>query len=119
MQKRSKSMKFLKSYLLLLILFPVFSYSEPMECKIGPIEKEFGGTKWIVYACSDQESIVVVSAPGNPAMPFLFSVSLKGGEYVVTGEGNGDRAFSNLAYDAISRLTKEQIQAMLDQAINS
>lgn len=111
-------MKFFKYCLLLLVLFPVFSYSDPMECNVGPIEKEFGGTKWVVYACSGQESMLVVSAPGNPAMPFFFSVFLEGGEYIVTGEGNGDRASSYLAYDAISKLTKEQIRAILDQAIN-
>jgi hypothetical protein len=43
-----------------------------LSCRIGPIEKTYGGTKWNVYGCDDKKSLLVVTAADNPAMPFYF-----------------------------------------------
>lgn len=90
-----------------------------MECKTGPLSKSFGGNDWLVYACSDDKSIVVVSASGNPAMPFYFSISPKDGSYVVHGEGKGDKSASSEANKELGKLTKEQIEQLIADAKNA
>ena len=87
-----------------------------MECKVGPVEMDLGGYKWLVYACSDEKSIIAVSAPGNPAMPFFFSLSLKNGNYAVHGEGNGDRAASKPAYEELIKLKKKDVENIIAKA---
>lgn len=119
MQPRNYAhMKFRNLILLLMVLFPAISFADPMECKIGPLNMDFGGNKWLVYACSDGKSIVAVSAPGNPAMPFFFSVSPKNGSYTVSGEGNGDKAASKAAY-ALLKLEKSEIEEIIAKAKNA
>ena len=89
-----------------LIGYPALG-KEPMDCSIGQIEKTFGGTRWLVHGCSDGKSVVVVSAPGNPAMPFYFFVYPEGEGYRLYGEGNGDRAATKPAYDELSASLSE------------
>src|SRR5258708_6022499 len=43
-----------------------------LNCKSGPLTRTFGKTSWYVYGCDDGHSVVVITAPGNPAMPFYF-----------------------------------------------
>lgn len=75
---------------------------EAMDCSIGPVEKTFGGTRWLVHGCSDGKSVVVLSAPGNPAMPFYFFLFASEEGYRLHGEGAGDRAATRPAYDELS-----------------
>lgn len=43
-----------------------------LNCDIGPGTKTFGKSSWLVYSCTDNKSLVMVSAPGSPAVPFYF-----------------------------------------------
>lgn len=95
------------------MLTPFISIAAPLECKAGPLSKSFGGNDWLVYACNDDKSVVVVSASGNPAMPFYFSISLIDGRYVVHGEGKGDKSASSAANRELIKLTKEQIEKLI------
>ncbi|MBB3170029.1 hypothetical protein [Simiduia aestuariiviva] len=112
-------MKFKNLIFAFLLLMPAASFADAMECKIGPLDMEFGGNKWLVYACSDGKSIVAVSAPGNPAMPFFFSVAPKNGSYTVAGEGNGDKTASKSAYEALLKLEKRDIEEIIKKAKNA
>ena len=85
----------------------------PMACETGPVSRAFGGTQWLVYSCADQASMVVVSAQGNPASPFVFILSPANGQYRVRGEGNGDRKASQAAGDALSKLTAAELADLL------
>ena len=76
---------------------PSLLSAEPIQCKVGPIEKMFGETKWVVNSCDDGKSIVLVSAPGNPAMPFYFMITEKDGKLAIHGEGNGSKEASSAA----------------------
>ena len=87
-----------------------------LQCMIGPARKTFGGTAWLVYACDDGKSLVIVSDQGNPASPFYFVVSPQGGAYHVTGEGNGSKDASDTAGDELSSLSPGQIAEMLVEA---
>lgn len=88
----------------------------PLVCEVGPVNRTFGGTSWIVYGCDDGKSLAAISEPGNPASPFVFIVAWKNGEYVVSGEGDGSREASSLAYDALRALSKDEIEALYDSA---
>ncbi|HEX7643027.1 MAG TPA: hypothetical protein VF472_12545 [Burkholderiaceae bacterium] len=89
--------------------------SQSMKCEIGPVSKRFGETEWLVYSCSDGTSVVVTSAPGNPAMPFYFFLSLKDGKYQVTGEGNGNKDATKAAFNELSSLPASKITSLIVQ----
>ena len=88
------------------------SSAAPTKCDIGPVKRTFGGTKWLVYSCNDQISLVIVSAPGNPAMPFYFFLTPEGASYRLMGEGNGSKTASKAALDDLSKLTRAEIAAL-------
>ena len=85
----------------------------PLKCEVGPVSKRLGGSDWMVYSCDDQHSMVVISADGNPAMPFYFVLTLKAGTYELHGEGNGDKRASDAAGDELSHLTPAELSRLL------
>jgi len=85
----------------------------PLNCETGPLSKTFGQTNWLVYACDDEHSLVVVSAEGNPAMPFYFMFAWKGGAYELHGEGTGNKKATQAAFDELSKLDISAIEALL------
>lgn len=93
-------------------LFILNVHAGPLECNQGPTSKFFGGQNWYVYACNDNASIVIVSTPKNPATPFYFIVSLVNGSYAIHGEGTGNKAITEAAYNQLKALTKEQIMSL-------
>ncbi|MEP2987373.1 MAG: hypothetical protein ABJN65_11980 [Parasphingorhabdus sp.] len=91
----------------------------PVKCEVGPVSKQFGGTDWTVYSCSDQASVVLISSKGNPASPFFFILQPKDGKYIVRGEGNGSKEASKAALDELSELTTDQIKALLNGTVQA
>ena len=93
--------------------------AEPMQCEIGPVEKTFGGTNWTVYSCDDNKSLVVISANGNPAMPFYFMISEKDGELAIHGEGNGSKEASAAAGRDLEKLmaSENAIAALIAETL--
>jgi hypothetical protein len=87
-----------------------------LNCKAGPLTKTFGGTQWSVYGCDDNASLVIITAPGNPAMPFYFLFTKSGDRYHVEGEGTGSKTLTDAAYKDLSALTDADIAAMSAQA---
>lgn len=103
-----------------LISFQLTAAESPaLKCETGPVKKSFGGTSWLVYACDDDHSLVIVSDTGNPAMPFYFMVSFKNGAYTVHGEGSGDKAASTAANMDISKLKAENFKSLIKEAKNA
>ena len=92
---------------------------EPAEesgaCDIGPVLKVYGGNEWNIYSCTTPDQLVVVSAPGNPAMPFYFVLYMKDGERRLTGEGNGSKEASAAAYEELRSIadSEEEIAALI------
>src|SRR3954471_22327647 len=84
-----------------------------IECEIGPLSKSFGHTGWLVYACDDDHSLVVVSE----AMPFYFMFSWKDEAYQLLGEGNGDKKVTQAAFDELSKLDKAGIENLRRDAV--
>lgn len=94
--------------------------ADPLKCETDPVERELAATKWLVYACEDRQSGVVVSKEENPAAPLVFILTPKpDGTYDVYGEGNGDRRYTAAARDGIVALGNEGIKAMIDGAAAS
>jgi hypothetical protein len=90
----------------------------PLECKAGPDSRTIGGHTWLVFACDDGASVVIVSAEGNPASPFVFSfIKDLLGEQRLKGEGNGDEIASKAAYDELKTWAREDIEQARNRAI--
>ena len=87
-----------------------------LDCASGPVAKTFGGTPWLVYACSDNHSVVVMSAPGSKAAPFYFMFNWQNGTYRLVGEGTGNKAATDAAYTALHALAPAEIQELFSVA---
>ena len=94
-------------------------FAEPMQCEVGPVEKSFGGTKWTVYSCDDKKSLVIVSADGNPAMPYFFMISEIDGKLAIHGEGNGSKEASTAAGRDLEKLmvSENEIAALIAETL--
>jgi hypothetical protein len=97
-------------------LYIASASAQTMKCETGPIEKTYGSGQWFIYSCDDAKSIVAVSAPGNPAMPFYFMLSPIEGAYQLTGEGTGDKVATAGAFDhQLKKLSADDIAALIEQ----
>ncbi|MES2933227.1 MAG: hypothetical protein V4805_07045 [Pseudomonadota bacterium] len=85
----------------------------PMKCEVGPITKNFGGNQWLVYSCSDNRSLVIVSTDKSPVSPFYFMFFPKDGKYQLTGEGTGNKTATDAAYKQLNQLPEKDIVAMI------
>lgn len=85
-----------------------------ITCDRGPFgTKTYGGYPWEIYGCSDNRSVAVVTARGNPGMPFYFLFAERSGKYELSGEGSGRPEFTRKAYDDLRRLSQQDIQALV------
>src|ERR1044071_6577876 len=89
-------------------------------CERGPCStKAFGGTQWQIYGCNDNRSVAIVTAPGNPAIPFYFLLAWVNGVYTVSGEGTGRRDLTAKAYNDLIKLNRQQIDALVNETVKS
>ena len=86
---------------------------QQIKCEAGPLKRTFGGTEWLVYGCDERASMVVVSAPGNPAMPFYFFIRPEAGTYRIEREGSSDSEASRAAGNSLSQLTPAEVASLL------
>jgi hypothetical protein len=95
--------------------------SQPkLVCDRGPVAtKTFGGTSWQIYGCNDNRSVAIVTAPGSPAIPFYFLLAWVNGVYTVSGEGTGRRDLTAKAYNEIIKLTRPQIDALVNETLKA
>jgi hypothetical protein len=87
-------------------------------CETGPLTRQYGGTEWYVYSCSDSRSLAVVASPNNPAAkPYAFLVSSKDG--VKRLNGAGEMMGTVLAtYDDLKALKPADISALITETKN-
>ena len=93
--------------------------SEPrLTCERGPFgSRTYGGTAWDLYGCSDNRSVAVVTARGNPGAPFYFLFVERDGQYQLSGEGTGLPTFTRRAYDDLRRLSDQDIKALVGETL--
>ncbi len=89
--------------------------SPPLKCDIGPVAQTYGMTQWMVYSCNDHRSVIIVSAPGNPAMPFYFTFFPRANGYQIFGEGTGRKDATVAAYDELKALTVWDITVLIQE----
>jgi hypothetical protein len=103
----------------LLLLLPLVSTtiatSEPLQCDVGPVNKTFAAVKWLVYSCRDNKSVVIVSAPGNPAAPFYFMFTPEGSGYKLVGEGAGAKDITDRALAELKALRVADVEALIHE----
>ena len=89
-----------------------------LQCDRGPAgsSRMFGGTAWDLYGCNDDRSVAIVTARGNPALPFYFLFVERDGKYTLSGEGTGRAEFTRKAYDDLRRLSHQDIEALAKEA---
>lgn len=86
---------------------------DDLKCETGPAHKTYGGTDWIVYSCSDEKTVIFVSAPESKAAPFYFTLLMIEKKYELHGEGSGNRTYTEAAYEELKKLSGIDILALL------
>jgi hypothetical protein len=89
------------------------SQPQQLRCDIGPVTRTYGQGQWLVYGCNDDKSVIVVSAPGNPASPFVFSFIFQGNAYRLHGQGTGNKAATAATFDELKKLSEQDIANLL------
>jgi hypothetical protein len=90
--------------------------TDSSNCAIGPLDKTYGNAHWLVYGCTDGQNVVVVSAPGNPAMPFYFFFAHTSDGMKLYGEGNGDKLVTDAAFKELQLLSATDVALLYQQA---
>lgn len=114
--------KFFGLILLLSITFSASAGEEAPQgnpsksCTVGPTEKVFGKTKWLLYGCNDSTTAVIVSAEGNPASPFVFIVFRDADKYTVHGEGTGSKVASAAAAKDLQAMSGTALAGLISEA---
>tara|TARA_B100001179_G_scaffold173555_1_gene128930 strand:- start:304 stop:693 length:390 start_codon:yes stop_codon:yes gene_type:complete len=88
-----------------------------LKCEAGPAERYFEKVQWLVYACDDEASIIIITGPKSPQdLSFYFLVYPSEGTYKLVGEGNGDEDLTQPAYQALSAMSADDIRALYAEA---
>lgn len=87
-----------------------------LSCTAGPIERRFGGVPWLVFGCSDHQSMAVVSTPEGVDGSFYFIVNSDSGTTNVTGEGTGSKQVTDAASAELHKLSAEDIRGLIVEA---
>jgi hypothetical protein len=89
--------------------------TEKGQCNVGPLEKTFGNAPWLLYSCTHDKNLVIVSASNSPALPFVFCFCMQNGSYQLTGEGTGKKEFTHAAFEELKKLTESDIAKLIEQ----
>jgi hypothetical protein len=90
-----------------------FADAQQLKCEIGPVQKTYGSTQWLIYSCQDSRSLVIITAPGNPAMPFYFLLHPSDDGYRIEGEGTGNKDITDRVLAELQRLSASEIAALI------
>ena len=84
-----------------------------LQCEVGPVDREYGGSAFSIFSCDDERSVVAVAKRGSKAYPFYFIVSPVGGEVRLYGQGDGDGEASRAAFSELNEFTPEDVAALV------
>ena len=87
------------------------------QCNVGPLNKIYGNVPWLVYSCTTDKNVVIVSAPESPALPFVFCFCMKDGAYQLFGEGTGNKDVTDAAASELSKFNEADIAQLIQQTI--
>ena len=87
-----------------------------LNCVAGPLKRDFGKTPCYVYACDDGRSVVIITAPGNPAMPFYFFFVWGPNGFDLRGEGTGNKELTDAAFASLKSLSEADVARLYRDA---
>jgi hypothetical protein len=108
----------LSATLFWVVLNPIFAVAEDEDsfrCDIGPLTKTYGQGQWLVYSCNDDKTLLIVSAPGNPATPYYFTLLPTDAGHRLFGEGTGKKEATAAAFDQLKSLSEEDIANVIKE----
>ena len=108
----------LSATLFLIVLNPIFAIAEDEDsfrCNIGPITKTYGQGQWLVYSCNDEKTVLIVSAPGNPATPYYFTLLPTDAGHRLFGEGTGKKEATTAALEQLKSLSEDDIANVIKE----
>jgi hypothetical protein len=92
----------------------IASAAESLQCNVGPIQHELGGTMWQVTSCDDGHSLVFATMADNPAMPFVFIIQRGHAAPQINGEGNGSKKHSAAAFKELKSMTEAEFDELVE-----
>jgi hypothetical protein len=101
-----------------IVLSPVFAIAEDEDsfrCNIGPVTKTYGQGQWLVYSCNDDKTLLIVSAPGNPATPYYFTLLPTDAGHRLFGDGTGKKEATAAASEQLKSLSEEDIANVIKE----
>ena len=101
-----------------IVLNPVFAIAEDEDsfrCNIGPVTKTYGQGQWLVYSCNDDKTLLIVSAPGNPATPYYFTLLPTDAGHRLFGDGAGKKEATAAASEQLKSLSEEDIANVIKE----
>jgi hypothetical protein len=84
-----------------------------LQCKTGPAQREFGGSTWLVYACADGRSVVLMAPEDHPSHPYYFMLMPGANGPKLIGEGWDREGLTNAAYDELNKALSREFAATL------
>ncbi|MBY0318143.1 MAG: hypothetical protein K2X72_05415 [Reyranella sp.] len=99
--------------ILVCLPLPAGAQTEPMDCRVGPVIKTFGGSKWVVNSCADGRTVILMATNDSPAFPCFIKIDPSTEGYHIDGRGKGDRQATNAAMDELGALSVADIQAII------
>jgi hypothetical protein len=99
-------------------LNPIFAVAEDEDsfrCDIGPVTKTYGQGQWLVYSCNDDKTVLIVSAPGNPATPYYFTFLPTDAGHRLFGEGTGNKEATATAFEQLKSLSEDDIANVIKE----
>jgi hypothetical protein len=99
-------------------LNPIFAVAEgedSFRCDIGPVTKTYGQGQWLVYSCNDDKTVLIVSAPGNPATPYYFTFLPTDAGHRLFGEGTGNKEATATAFEQLKSLSEDDIANVIKE----
>ena len=86
-----------------------------LKCDMGPLRKTYGATDWLVFSCVDNRTLLIVSAPGNPATPFYFVFTPHGKGHQLSAEGTGRKDTTTAAFIDLKLLSEREIADLIKE----
>lgn len=87
------------------------------KCDIGPTIKTYGQSKWLVFSCDDDKTLLVLAAPDNPVKPFMFVLEpdSSGGYGVFFDESAGKNDATASALTQLKALSQQDIANLIKE----
>ena len=98
---------------------PTSAAGSEVSCTIGPVQRNFGGAIWNLYACDDSKSVVVVpvNATNNKAGYFFVTPDPEDkAKVVVVGEGWGDDQQFKPVFEELQQMSSTDLWLIISVA---